>query len=580
MTTPLSTIYMTQEQDNDLRATIHKRRQQRNEVQDRQREPKHAKSLVSQATAAALLADMANATGGQENNERMPAMEVGRNEKVLEFSRKMVIKEPYFTLSDSAEPTLRVDHPSDLGIEPFDVGRDKGVECAEKYKTKGNIALRQGDLADAYSCYTQGLGIALKSVGNDGETHGLASDIHRNRSHVNLLLGRFDEALADALSSVTQKTSDKARALDAKAYFRAGCAAYRLEDWHKAKKYFSFQQQLAPDDRDAKVHQRKTEIRLREQAGAGYRFEKLKTSLSRSHPRVDAATYTGSTAIAKTTSHGQGLFATNDIAKGDIVLCEKAFCIVWAHEEAAWTTMTLDARDERIRAFPAGLAKALVQKLRNNSSQVEKVQALFSDHKGLDQLVMSDGEPVIDTFQIHDIICRNAFSPGAQFGEEDVRRASAGLWIRASYMNHSCVPNTEREFIGDLMVVRASRDVKAGDEITHIYDDSNDLEKRAESLMRTWGFVCECPRCLAEREDGKVLRDQRRVLEDRANALIERESPVGASRLVVRKAENLAKAIEGTYDAKRYEGLPRPALMNLERWLVAARPPKSKSRDI
>ncbi|KAF2167662.1 hypothetical protein M409DRAFT_21818 [Zasmidium cellare ATCC 36951] len=655
MASPLTTIYMTQEQDKELRAKIQTRQQRWDEAQDRQREHRDPKSLVSQAIAAALLSDMAEATCGQENNtDRMPALEVGRTympstsqlqdlksmrlselllnthhrgrslnlkrigpvvlqkasswtvvedaeekgdaerleivlhdesrgERILESCTNMIIKEPFFTLSDGGEPTLRIDHPSDLLTRSSGVdGNDElGFTHAAKYKTKGNLALRQGDLSAAHSCYTQGLDIALKDRPvEDDETHELASDIYRNRSHVNLLLYRFDEALTDALSSVNHRTDDRSKSLDAKAYFRAGCAAYRLEDWHKAKEYFSNQQELTPEDRDAKLYLRKTEARLREQNGLGYNFQKLKASLSRSQPRVDAATYTGNTAISQTPIHGQGLSATNDIASGDIVLCEKAFCTVWSHEATAWTTMTLDIRDNRIRAFPAGLAKSLVQKLLNNPSQIGKIQSLFSDHKGLKHLIMSDGKPIIDTFQLHDIMCRNAFSPGPQFGEEDVRRASAGLWIRASYMNHSCVPNTTREFVGDLMVVRASRDIKAGDEITHIYDDSSDVDVRAESLMRTWGFVCACPRCRTGREDGVEVRARRRDLEERANAFIERENPRGASGLVIRKAENLVRAIETTYDVERYRDLPRPALTRLNSWLAAARARKNRNREI
>lgn len=37
-------------------------------------------------------------------------------EDVLESTRNFIIKEPYFTLTDQGEPTLRIDHPSDLVV--------------------------------------------------------------------------------------------------------------------------------------------------------------------------------------------------------------------------------------------------------------------------------------------------------------------------------------------------------------------------------------------------------------------------------------------------------------------------------
>ena len=35
-------------------------------------------------------------------------------EDILESTKRFIIKEPYFTLTDQGEPTLRIDHPSDL----------------------------------------------------------------------------------------------------------------------------------------------------------------------------------------------------------------------------------------------------------------------------------------------------------------------------------------------------------------------------------------------------------------------------------------------------------------------------------
>lgn len=640
MVSPLTTVYMTQEQDEQLRSTIKERQRQCQELQDQPREGRTSRDLLAQATSASLLADMAKATGSQGcESDSMPVLEVGytyipctalvkdlkpirlcdlhlnhhhrgrslalrrighivvrktgswtimedvkeprdaerlevvlhdqrHGEKLWESDTEFVLKDPFFTLSDNGTPTIRIDHPSDIVCSPS-ADCERGYDCPRKYKTDGNLALRQNDLVGAYESYTRGLELALYT---EEATDNIIKDLHRNRSHINLLLGRYDEAISDALSSLTFEIDEKSRELDGKAYFRAGCAAYRLGDWQKANECFINQQDLTPEDKDAKAYLREVKARLREQAGAEYKFHQMKASFSQCRPRVDAATYIGSTKIQRTPEHGKGLFATKDIAAGEMIMCEKAFCIVWSHEDTAWTTMTYDNRDDRIRAFPAGLAQALVQKLQNNPSQVELVQALFGDHKGVDRsLTMDDNGPVIDTFQIHDIICRNAFSPGPQFGEEDVRKASAGLWIRASYMNHSCIANTEREFVGDLMVVRASKNIKAGDEITHIYNDSRDVDVRAESLMQTWGFTCSCRRCLAENADEPAVRKQRQFLEDKANAFMSCESPSNARKLLIRKAEHLAKAIEATYDAKRYEGVPRAALTNIEKWLGTAR---------
>lgn len=75
-----------------------------------------------------------------------------------------------------------------------------------------------------------------------------------------------------------------------------------------------------------------------------------------------------------------------------------------------------------------------------------------------------------------------------------------GLWVLASFINHSCNPNARRLHVGDYVLVHASRDVKTGEEITFAYFDVLlPLEKRRE-MSRTWGFQCHCKRCKFEEQ--------------------------------------------------------------------------------
>ena len=128
-----------------------------------------------------------------------------------------------------------------------------------------------------------------------------------------------------------------------------------------------------------------------------------------------------------------------------------------------------------------------------------------------------------------------------------------------------------KESVGDLMVLRAARPISAGEEITHSYDASSDYDVRgAAALMNTWGFKCTCALCLAEEADGPALRKKRRELEGEAAVLVERETAVGAKWLSVVKARRLAKAIDDTHDDERYKGLPRTALLRIQKWLVEA----------
>jgi tetratricopeptide (TPR) repeat protein len=534
----------------------------------------------------------------EESSGEMERLEIllhksKHDQDILESGSIFDLKEPYFTLSDQGEPTLRIDHPSDLVVymdnlridSPYSFTNetnDSGgaaapaalaAKTARECKEEGNAALKQRALLLAHANYTQGLQLLTM----DGAAKGdLTCDLFRNRSFVNLVLNHLDEAKADALASLTGLEDQNHKELDSKAYSRAGSAAYNLGEFQEAKSFFEEQQRLTPGDKDAAASLRKTELRLLEQATGVYDFKKIKARLITAHPnhpRVDTTSFTSNANVGESPGCGRGLFATRDMSSGEIILCEKAFCVVWGHEDEAMTAMTYDGRDDRIRVVPAGLCKAIVQKLLNNPSQVDTVMGLYGDYRGLGKhLIMGDSGPVIDAFQVHDIVARNAFGTGPESSGCHSREenASTGLWILASYINHSCIPNARREYLGDLMVLRATRPIGAGEEIMHSYDESSDYDARTAALMNTWGFTCTCALCNAERADSPALRKKRRELESEANAFVERDEAVGAKRLSIVKARRLVRSINDTYDDERYNGLPRMALLRIEKWLTEA----------
>ncbi|KAK5133836.1 hypothetical protein LTR08_007167 [Meristemomyces frigidus] len=547
---------------------------------------------VVKLTARSWTVTQESSSGGTERLEVI-LHRSNHGQDILESESMFMVKEPYYTLSDQGDPTLRIDHPSDLVVCTGSLGND--ISCpssgepggavaatafaapvtntAKECKDEGNAALKQRALPRALAKYTNGLQLVAKDTAANGS---IACDLHRNRAYVNLLLNRLDEAKADGTASLTGIKDQEHQDLDAKAYFRTGHAAYNLGDFQEAKSLFEEQQRLAPSDRDAIAYLRKTEVRLHEQATGEYDFRKIRAGLSKTAPRADAASFDRNTEVKKSPGRGHGLFATRDMDVGEIVLCEKAFCVVWGHEDEALTVMTYDVRDDMIRGFPAGLCKAIVQKVLNNPSQIEKVMDLYGDYQGIGKhLIMRDSGPVIDTFKVHDIVARNAFGPGPVYSggpraEEDVRNASTGLWIRASYLNHSCVSNSKKEYVGDLMVLRAARPIGAGEEITHSYNESGDYDARTAALKTTWGFACTCALCLAEKADGTALRTKRRALELEADAWAEVEHAAKAKRISIVKARCLARSINDTYEDVRYNGLPRTALLRIRKWLTEA----------
>ncbi|KAM0321050.1 hypothetical protein ACHAPQ_009752 [Fusarium lateritium] len=498
---------------------------------------------------------------------------------ILDIASEFIIKEPYFTLSNQGEHTIRIDHPSDLIVTEISQDPEawRKKECrlggetisAELCKKKGNNALlKNKNLAQAHFHYTKG----LRLLAHRDENSTLRNDLPRNRAHVNLQLQRFDEAKADALSSITDGQSDEHRGLDAKAYNRAGLAAYAQGMFLEARQFFERQADLQPGERYPKAYILKINARFREQTDGVYNMKSVVNSLSKTGGRPDVATFNGPTEIKDSPGAGRGLFATRDIQQNEVIMCEKAFCVAWSHEPETFSALVCDIREDiTLKVFPAGLHKAVVRKLLDNPSQVEKVLTLHGDYDGAgDKLQLVDGEPIIDTFQIHDIVQRNAFGPGQQTEDEDISNASTGLWIRASYINHSCIPNTTKDFIGDLVIFRATRGIAAGEEITHSYDESIDYQARKAAIRRTWDFECRCQLCVVEEAESEDLRRRRRQAEAKTNEFVENNNPVGASGMVVRRAKMFRQALNETYDVKRYKGLPRRGLWMIDEWLRKA----------
>lgn len=498
------------------------------------------------------------------------------SEEVLELTKVFVIKEPYFTMTDDGEATIRIDHPSDLVSvtdEVVDADFKDSVaaeKAATRCKNKGNAALKEQDLPEAYARYSEGLKIATENA-----LSSLGRDIARNRAYVSLLLGQLDGVLEDARSSLIREDDQRSKDLDSKAFFRAGSAAYSLGQYPLAKKLFEEQQKLTPADKDAKTYLKRIAARSREQESGSHDFTKMRVNLSKARSRVDAATFTGNTEVKNSRNKGRGLFTTRNIAAGELIMCEKAFCVVWGHEREAMTAMTYDLRDDRIRVSPIGLSKAIVQKLISNPSQIPAVMDLYGDYQGDGKdVTTTDDGPVIDVFRVHDIMSRNAFGPGNQFGVENARNASTGIWVHAAYINHSCVPNASKEYIGDLMILRALQPIKAGDEIFHAYDESSDYDARQASLMTSWGFKCVCKLCEVENKESQEVRSKREELRGEADAFVAREHWANAKRLNIVKAQRLAKGIEESYNAKKYDGLPKMAGRSIQEWLSKASPRK------
>jgi SET and MYND domain-containing protein len=102
--------------------------------------------------------------------------------------------------------------------------------------------------------------------------------------------------------------------------------------------------------------------------------------------------------------------------------------------------------------------------------------------------------------------CTNAFGLWSDSGDEYL---GYGVWVKASLFNHSCDPNVRKYTQDRAWIFETARYVVAGEELCISYLGSQDELKmdvmaRREKLLKHWGFLCLCTRCITEL-DGKSL---------------------------------------------------------------------------
>lgn len=501
----------------------------------------------------------------------------------------LAIKEPYLTLEEkNCDPCIRVTHPSDLmaaGTWPSGLLQRFGIaeeptESTQRtplqYKEAGNAALAENDFDDAHVNYTGGLRIRAECPKTFDQS--IRYDLHRNRSRVRLLLGNYEGAITDALAALTHKSDDKHKILDGKALFRAATASYKLKMFEKAALYLRDQLQLSPNDKDAVALLKRVDHRIFEQEGGGYDLASIERSISLRQPSVDVADYLNRTVIKDTGSQrGRGLFATRALRPGDLILAETAFCCVWSHQEPNLLALACNARTpDETHPSLVGLWRTAVKEAAKNPTKGSALMELHGKYKGCGTRIAEvDGIAVIDTYQVQDIIQSNAWAlhPLDLTDPEDLTsslKRNAGIWIRMSYINHSCLPNAQKFFRGDLVFVHATKPIAEGEEIFFNYcDEYKDFEDRKKIMKFCWGFQCECRACRADAKCRPAdLVERSRLRKDSSLYALAIPSTDKRNGNIPVLMERFVEEINKTYSNDLYADLPKTALIVAQNWML------------
>ncbi|KAK3300596.1 uncharacterized protein B0H64DRAFT_352208 [Chaetomium fimeti] len=471
----------------------------------------------------------------------------------------VAIKEPYYKNNGAQDDfMICVDHPSDVillrftdPIIPESLRLGPLLKTAEDWKNAADRAFIEKDFPTSVFCYTEAL-----EVSDDA---AFQAPIYTKRSGVNLILGRYDAAKADALASRTGGPQEW------KAYYNAGRAAYGLCNYTTSHTLLTTALSLNPTHSGIKKEHARCTARLHEESTGEYDFPAMQASLTPQSVHLDRGSFLANTRVGESPRHGRGLFATRALRAGDLVFAEKATLMPNQYEPA--------------RAS-AALYALMVRQLCDNPSLAGPVLRLFDGgyERGGGEGGLVDGVPVVDVFLVEAIRTRNCFS-APRSTLENTRpsvpegRQCKGLWVHASYMNHDCVANTMRSFVGDMLVSRATRDIEEGEELFQQYVPVKPLpDVRNKQFKDGWGFECGCTLCAAERRSPEAMQAKRKELLVAVEKLCSKKMP--GRELIpdakIRSVDKLTRQLEEAHEKDVYEGVPRLTLIYPSNWLVAA----------
>jgi hypothetical protein len=327
---------------------------------------------------------------------------------------------------------------------------------------------------------------------------------------------------------------------------------------------------LTPNDEPAAALGKKIRLRLSEQARGSYNFDQIRKSIQ-SPGNVDAASFLLRTEVRPVPINGVGLFATQEINAGDIVFCEKAFAAATPHDKQAKPADFIVIGKGLIGLsgkYDVALWKNVVDKITRNKSASQRSNDLAETDDMLYKAPPIGADD--DVFFMLERAYGNKYT--MTHSATDSLNKRQCLFVHGSQINHSCMPNTARAFFEDLLVVRASRHIRAGEQLfvsmTQLYDD---FEQTKKYLSQNPRGHCECAICVAEQQTSPQQRATRQetlrmvaAFRNAADQSINGHTTKTKLDGMIKKGVQLVSKLSETYDDNNFkDGMPRRGLATL-----------------
>ncbi|KAH8102867.1 hypothetical protein BXZ70DRAFT_969358 [Cristinia sonorae] len=449
----------------------------------------------------------------------------------------LAIREPWYQYTaDGAVPMLRVDAVSDIVFMDTQHPLVKSISWSTspatshspstpgEWKDRGVSHFKRKQWLCAAIAFSEGLQL--------DPTHYL---LLLNRAEVYLRLGWFNSAAHDAETVISMQLHDAT--LRRKAVVRAAKAYYALERYDTAMKLA----RTDPNDPDLKSIYSRSVQRVREATTGEYDWFGLHQATWLSIVRPEIASYTGPVQV-KTSKKGlRGVFLTRAVKAGELLVLSKPIASCFTEDNPNMARETFIAHNLLTNVIGSrndyAIIDITIQRMWDDPNLARTLQSM---HAG-DSLPTTEYNPTpspapplshprvpcvdIDISRIEALCSLNSFDT---VGGGDLERGpvtntilqpAPALYDLPSFCNHSCIPSANRYFFGDILVLRASRNLKEGEEVTLNYCLSTlPYQERADLFKNKWKFVCKCNLCEADRADTQAERDARARIREMPDA--------------------------------------------------------------
>ncbi|QGI87410.1 hypothetical protein CEK25_002366 [Fusarium fujikuroi] len=474
------------------------------------------------ARAAAVVTIVEDEQGQQQLEEDLSAVRHPAQDSVA------VLKNPFFDKIAEGTYSLQVYHPSDIiWLEHHDERIPEQwrvhekIKSNEEYHAEGTELTEKEHWLHALHSYT----LAISTAGSPYEKQQALL----GRSQVNFQLDRPRQALLDAIEGdgLLAASTEESLLLQARAIYHLGKFEECLE---------KLQALTAAFPKSVPGWSMKSAIfkRLEEQNDGEYSFDDMLVEAQETPPLIDRATFSSLVEIRIAPGRGKGLFLTKDVSAGDLILCEKVFSYCFMDEKSPETYPILGnlPRKEVTTGGSVRLWAQVIQKLYHNPEHIDTIQELSHGDQKKPQITECDGSPVVDSFMVEKITHYNAVNAPRTTSDDfetrvfhksgdtleieniDTKFLTSGIWLLPSRINHSCVNNCRRSFIGDMQIIRATQDMSAGTELLLSYRAPCSFEsyEEVQHHLSRWGFKCVCDLCKSRsKEDKKVLEKRSNI---------------------------------------------------------------------